>query len=174
VLRISETSFRKMAHTKAKGTTKLGRDSESKRLGVKIYGGSPIKCGQIIIRQRGTIYMPGDGVKKGGDDTLFAARDGVVNFKKINYRNFNGNRKLKQIVSVLESQISKIKSQKHILKTEKLDSGKTQKINLKETERAEQALTEREIIREVELPVIPPRKDIKKAKSPVKHSHVKK
>lgn len=89
-----------MAHTKAKGTTKLGRDSESKRLGVKIYGGSAIKCGQIIIRQRGTAYMAGDGVKTGKDDTLYAIQDGVVVFKKIRYKNFNGNKKIKQIVSV--------------------------------------------------------------------------
>jgi len=89
-----------MAHTKAKGTTKLGRDSESKRLGVKIYGGSPIKCGQIIIRQRGTQYTPGEGVRRGGDDTLYAIRDGVVLFKAIRYANFNGNKKVKQRVSV--------------------------------------------------------------------------
>ncbi len=89
-----------MAHTKAKGTTKLGRDSESKRLGVKIYGGSPIKCGQIIIRQRGTAYFAGDGVKTGKDDTLYATQDGVVVFKKVRYANFNGNKKIKQRVSV--------------------------------------------------------------------------
>ncbi|MFA5261418.1 MAG: 50S ribosomal protein L27 [Candidatus Omnitrophota bacterium] len=89
-----------MAHTKAKGTTKLGRDSESKRLGVKIYGGSPIKCGQIIIRQRGTAYFAGEGVKTGKDDTLYATADGTVQFKKIRYTNFNGNKKIKQRVSV--------------------------------------------------------------------------
>lgn len=89
-----------MAHTKAKGTTKLGRDSESKRLGVKIYGGSPIKCGQIIIRQRGTSYLNGEGVSRGGDDTLYAVRDGIVVFKKVRYTNFTGNAKTKQIVSV--------------------------------------------------------------------------
>jgi large subunit ribosomal protein L27 len=89
-----------MAHTKAKGTTKLGRDSESKRLGVKIYGGSPIKCGQIIIRQRGTSYLNGEGVGRGGDDTLYAVHDGVVVFKKVRYTNFTGNAKTKQIVSV--------------------------------------------------------------------------
>ncbi len=89
-----------MAHTKAKGTTKLGRDSESKRLGVKIYGGSPIKCGQIIIRQRGTAYMAGEGVKVGKDDTLYSLRDGIVEFKKVRYVNFTGNTKIKQRVSV--------------------------------------------------------------------------
>ncbi len=93
-----------MAHTKAKGTTKLGRDSESKRLGVKIFGGSPIKCGQIIIRQRGTKFMPGENVKRGGDDTLFATCDGTVVFKKTNYKNFNGNNTKKQVVSVKPSE----------------------------------------------------------------------
>jgi len=92
-----------MAHTKAKGTTKLGRDSESKRLGVKIYGGSPIKCGQIIIRQRGTAYMAGEGVKTGKDDTLYSLRDGIVEFKKVRYVNFTGNTKIKQRVSVVEA-----------------------------------------------------------------------
>ena len=90
-----------MAHTKAKGTTKLGRDSESKRLGVKIFGGSKIKCGQIIVRQRGTRYFPGESVKRGGDDTLYATADGFVQFKKINYKNFNGNSKKKQVVSIV-------------------------------------------------------------------------
>ena len=94
-----------MAHTKAKGTTKLGRDSESQRLGVKIYGGSPIKCGQIIIRQRGTAYFAGDGVKTGKDDTLYAVRDGVVLFKKVRYANFNGNKHLKQRVSVVDKTV---------------------------------------------------------------------
>ena len=89
-----------MAHTKAKGTTKLGRDSESKRLGVKIFGGSPAKCGQIIIRQRGTRFMPGEGVRRGGDDTLYAIKDGVVAFKKIKHTNFTGNKQVKQRVSV--------------------------------------------------------------------------
>ena len=72
-----------MAHTKAKGTTKLGRDSESKRLGVKIYGGSPIKCGQIIIRQRGTLVKAGANVGIGKDHTLFATSDGVVTFETL-------------------------------------------------------------------------------------------
>lgn len=92
-----------MAHTKAKGTTKLGRDSESKRLGVKIFGGSPIKCGQIIIRQRGTKYLSGEGVKRGNDDTLYAVRDGVVKFVQTRYTNFTGNKQVKQKVTVVDS-----------------------------------------------------------------------
>jgi large subunit ribosomal protein L27 len=95
-----------MAHTKAKGTTKLGRDSESQRLGVKIYGGAPIKCGQIIIRQRGTKVMAGKNVKTGKDDTLYAIADGFVEFKKIRYTNFTGNKQMKQVVSVVPSVIA--------------------------------------------------------------------
>lgn len=90
-----------MAHTKAKGTTKLGRDSASQRLGVKIFGGSPIKCGQIIIRQRGTKYLPGEGVKRGNDDTLYAVKDGVVKFVETRYTNFTGNKQIKQVVKVI-------------------------------------------------------------------------
>lgn len=91
-----------MAHTKAKGTSKLGRDSESKRLGVKIYGGSPIKAGQIIVRQRGTYYLPGDNVKLGGDDTLFATSAGVVSFRRRPVKSFTGRTRVKQFVSVAE------------------------------------------------------------------------
>ena len=98
-----------MAHTKAKGTTKLGRDSESKRLGVKIYGGSAIACGQIIVRQRGTRYMAGDGVKRGGDDTLYAVKDGVVQFKKIRYQNFTGSKQMKQVVAVADKVKEEVK-----------------------------------------------------------------
>jgi len=103
-----------MAHTKAKGTTKLGRDSESKRLGVKIFGGSSVKCGQIIIRQKGTKFLPGSGVKRGRDDTLYAVEDGFVHFKKIKYLNFNSNKKIKQRVSVAETATKnlKVKAQK--------------------------------------------------------------
>lgn len=92
-----------MAHTKAKGTTKLGRDSQSQRLGVKIFGGSAIRCGQIIIRQRGTKYLPGDGVKRGNDDTLYALRDGVVKFVQTRYTNFTGNKQIKQVVTVIDA-----------------------------------------------------------------------
>ena len=91
-----------MAHTKAKGTTKLGRDSQSQRLGVKIFGGSAVKCGQIIIRQRGTKYMPGEGVRRGSDDTLYAIKDGVVKFVQTKYTNFTGNKQIKQRVTVID------------------------------------------------------------------------
>lgn len=90
-----------MAHTKAKGTTKLGRESEAKRLGVKIFGGAPVAAGQIIVRQRGTKWHPGDGVGRGGDDTLFALKDGVVKFGTIKPVAFTGNKDSRRIVSVV-------------------------------------------------------------------------
>ncbi len=71
-----------MAHKKGEGSVKNGRDSNSKRLGVKIFGGQPAIAGNIIIRQRGTVYHPGKNVGVGKDFTLFALTNGVVNFKK--------------------------------------------------------------------------------------------
>ena len=71
-----------MAHKKGEGSVKNGRDSNSKRLGVKIFGGQPAISGNIIIRQRGTVYHPGKNVGVGKDFTLFALTDGVVVFKK--------------------------------------------------------------------------------------------
>jgi large subunit ribosomal protein L27 len=69
-----------MAHKKAGGSTRNGRDSEAKRLGVKVFGGQQIQAGAIIIRQRGTQYWPGENVGLGRDHTLFAKADGVVKF----------------------------------------------------------------------------------------------
>ena len=71
-----------MAHKKGEGSVKNGRDSHSKRLGVKIYGGQPAIAGNIIIRQRGTSYHPGKNVGVGRDFTIFAIADGVVEFRK--------------------------------------------------------------------------------------------
>lgn len=71
-----------MAHKKGLGSTKNGRESESKRLGVKIFGGQKCIAGNIIVRQRGTKYHPGLNVGMGKDHTLFALVDGVVHFKK--------------------------------------------------------------------------------------------
>lgn len=70
-----------MAHKKAGGSTRNGRDSESKRLGVKVFGGQQVVAGNIIIRQRGTYFHAGDNVGLGKDHTIFATADGVVNFK---------------------------------------------------------------------------------------------
>ena len=77
-----------MAHKKGGGSSRNGRDSESKRLGVKAFGGQKVTAGSIIVRQRGTRIHPGDGVGKGGDDTLFATRDGVVTFRTSRGRRF--------------------------------------------------------------------------------------
>lgn len=71
-----------MAHKKGAGSSKNGRESESKRLGVKIYGGQAITAGNIIVRQRGTAHHPGVNVGMGKDHTLFALKDGVVKFQK--------------------------------------------------------------------------------------------
>ena len=71
-----------MAHKKGEGSVKNGRDSQSKRLGVKIFGGQAAIAGNIIIRQRGTVYHPGKNVGVGKDYTLFALSDGVVEFRK--------------------------------------------------------------------------------------------
>ena len=71
-----------MAHKKGEGSVKNGRDSHSKRLGVKIYGGQPAIAGNIIVRQRGTTYHPGKNIGVGRDFTLFALVDGLVEFKK--------------------------------------------------------------------------------------------
>jgi large subunit ribosomal protein L27 len=71
-----------MAHKKGEGSVKNGRDSNSKRLGVKIFGGQPAVAGNIIVRQRGTVYHPGKNIGVGKDFTLFALTDGVVEFRK--------------------------------------------------------------------------------------------
>ena len=70
-----------MAHRKAGGSTELGRDSISKRLGVKAFGGETVRTGEVIIRQRGTKFHPGKNVKQGADDTLFSLADGTVSFQ---------------------------------------------------------------------------------------------
>ena len=78
-----------MAHKKGVGSSKNGRESESKRLGVKIYGGEAVRAGNILVRQRGTAHHPGDNVGMGKDHTLFALIDGTVVFrKKKNNRSF--------------------------------------------------------------------------------------
>ncbi|ERN42031.1 ribosomal protein L27 [Rubidibacter lacunae KORDI 51-2] len=71
-----------MAHKKGTGSTRNGRDSNSKRLGVKRYGGQVVRAGNILVRQRGTRLHPGVNVGRGGDDTLFALIDGIVTFER--------------------------------------------------------------------------------------------
>lgn len=92
-----------MAHTKSGGSTKLGRDSKSKRLGVKVNNNEAVKAGEIIIRQRGTHYIAGRNVKRGGDDTLYAMTKGVVQFLSRKKENFDGSRRYVKIVTVAPS-----------------------------------------------------------------------
>jgi large subunit ribosomal protein L27 len=89
-----------MAHRKAGGSTQLGRDSISKRLGVKKFGGEKVSPGQIIVRQRGTKFKPGKYVKRGEDDTLFSMKEGIVKFTTKKIHNFTGKMILKKVVSV--------------------------------------------------------------------------
>ncbi|MBI4085914.1 MAG: 50S ribosomal protein L27 [Candidatus Liptonbacteria bacterium] len=91
-----------MAHTKSGGSTKLGRDSQSKRLGVKIQDGQNVMAGQIIIRQRGTKYLPGANVSQGGDDTLYAAQSGKIKFSIKRKLNFDGSRRVATVVAVTQ------------------------------------------------------------------------
>jgi large subunit ribosomal protein L27 len=77
-----------MAHKKGGGTTRNGRDSKAKRLGVKSYAGQTVTAGSILVRQRGTRIHPGDGVGRGGDDTLFALVPGVVEYRSAKGRRY--------------------------------------------------------------------------------------
>lgn len=91
-----------MASTKSVGSTKLGRDSISKRLGVKINHGEQALPGQIIVRQRGTRYLHGEGVRRGADDTLYAARAGKVQFVPTKKQNFDRTIRYAKIVKVIQ------------------------------------------------------------------------
>ncbi len=90
-----------MSHTKAGGTTKNGRDSQSKRLGNKLYGGQTVKAGGIIVRQRGTKFEAGTGVELGKDYTIFATQDGIVEYSQKRISKFTSAKKYKTVVSVV-------------------------------------------------------------------------
>ncbi len=90
-----------MAKTKSAGSTKLGRDSQPKYLGVKLFGGQKAKPGSIIIRQRGTKFLPGANVRRGNDDTLYAVKEGIVRFRTIQKKKFDGNSRMAKIVNVI-------------------------------------------------------------------------
>jgi large subunit ribosomal protein L27 len=77
-----------MAHKKGLGSSRNGRDSNAKRLGVKIFAGQTVKAGNIIVRQRGTRFRPGPGTEIGRDDTIFAVREGVVEFSRSGDKRF--------------------------------------------------------------------------------------
>ncbi len=90
-----------MAHRKAGGSTALGRDSNPKYLGVKLYAGQKVEKGNIIIRQRGTKFYPGKNVSRGADDTLYAVANGVIEFGKSRKTSFTGKPKIVKTVSVI-------------------------------------------------------------------------
>lgn len=90
-----------MAHKKAGGSTSLGRDSQSKRLGVKLFAGQYAQAGAIIVRQRGTKIHAGKNVRRGSDDTLFAAKAGLVSFRQLKKRKFDHSLRLTHYVDVI-------------------------------------------------------------------------
>ncbi|MCA9375534.1 MAG: 50S ribosomal protein L27 [Candidatus Doudnabacteria bacterium] len=90
-----------MAHRKAGGSTSLGRDSISKRLGVKLSAGQIATPGAVIVRQRGTKFFPGENVKRGEDDTLFATTEGVVQFVRKRKTDFTGKVVIRKVVNVV-------------------------------------------------------------------------
>lgn len=89
-----------MAHTKSGGSTKLGRDSVAKRLGVKCQEGQTVKIGDILIRQRGSKYLAGENVAIAGDDTLYALKKGVVKFSSKKKIRFDGNHRRVTVIAV--------------------------------------------------------------------------
>lgn len=90
-----------MSHKKAGGSTRLGRDSQAQRLGVKLHDGEVVKTGMILVRQRGTRVHPGKNVEKGGDDTLFAMKNGIVKFTERKRKRFDGSMATAKFVSVV-------------------------------------------------------------------------
>ncbi len=89
-----------MAKTKSGAATKLGRDSQPKYLGVKLYDGEKARPGMIIVRQRGTKFLAGVNVRRGSDDTLYAVLEGRVKFTTKQVKHFDGSRRMTKVVSV--------------------------------------------------------------------------
>lgn len=89
-----------MAKTKAAGSTILGRDSQPKYLGVKLFQGEKAKIGSVIVRQRGTKFLPGKNVKRGADDTLYAVKEGIVYFTTKRKKCFDRSQRIVKIVNV--------------------------------------------------------------------------
>ena len=89
-----------MAHKKAGGSTQLGRDSRPKYLGIKLYAGQKAQPGSILVRQRGTKFRPGKNVRRGKDDTLYAIKNGVIEFQAKTVKLFDGSRKKAKFVNV--------------------------------------------------------------------------
>ena len=89
-----------MAHTKAAGSTRLGRESHSKRLGVKLFDGEKVETGNVIVRQRGSKWLSGANVRRGGDDTLYASKAGTIKFLTKKIKRFDGSRRIAKMVKV--------------------------------------------------------------------------
>ena len=96
-----------MAHKKAGGSTALGRDSRSQRLGIKVFGGQAAKVGNIIVRQRGTKWHPGRNIRIGNDDTLYAVASGVVKFTAKKVKGFDGNLHLRKFIHIVPATAAK-------------------------------------------------------------------
>lgn len=92
-----------MAKTKSAGATKLGRDSHPKYLGIKLFEGQKAKVGQVLVRQRGTKYLPGKNVARGGDDTLYALKEGIVHFQIKRKTGFDNKQRIVKIVHIKPS-----------------------------------------------------------------------
>jgi large subunit ribosomal protein L27 len=91
-----------MATTKSAGTVKTGRESNPQYLGVKVYGGQKVKIGSIIVRQRGTSFIPGKNIRKGKDHTLYAVKEGAVKYSTKRKRRFDGKQRTVKVVSIEE------------------------------------------------------------------------
>lgn len=96
-----------MAHKKAGGSTDNGRDSNAKRRGVKLFGGQTARPGNIIVRQKGTKWFPGEGVSMGKDFTIFATTDGVVTYTTKRQQKFNGQTHYDTMVNVMPAAVEK-------------------------------------------------------------------
>jgi len=120
-----------MAHRKAGGSTQLGRDSISKRLGVKIFGNQKVAAGNIIIRQRGTKFHPGINVMQGGDDTLFALTDGYVQFSTKMVKNYTGKLVRRRFVSISLEKIIKTPKKTVVQKKSKKNPIKAKTVSKK-------------------------------------------
>jgi len=91
-----------MSKTKSTGATRLGRDSEAKRLGVKLYDGQTARPGMVIVRQRGSKFLVGKNVKRGADDTIYALKLGVVKFATKRVTRFDKSQRIAKVVNVIE------------------------------------------------------------------------
>jgi large subunit ribosomal protein L27 len=96
-----------MAHTKSGGSTKLGRDSISKRLGIKVNHGENVSVGEVIVRQRGTYFVPGRFVRRAGDDTLYALKTGIVSILSRKKTRFDRTKANIKVVTILPAKASK-------------------------------------------------------------------